>query len=315
MNKKDWHVLEFYMPISESVNVGKDFTIRGTAINETTTRNGITYIAEELEKAAPTFKNKPILLDHDNSIKSIVGRTTEKVVYNSNSRAIEFEAKIMDEKIKEMIKDGRITNVSIGVRIEDLKQNDDEGTLTAIGMEGLELSLVAIPGDPGANIANAMCESFKVKKDYELNYEKGGIKEMAEDEQKTQETPTEEAEDKEEAKEEGTDEEVAEEKLQKTVINNSIDMSAFTEMVKSLKEEIKELKKEMADEKEKDSENPSAEDAPKDETKGEVKTDAEEDEDKEVDEGMHYEKADTGKGFQLWRDYTSEDCKFKRLLR
>ena len=63
---KDWRHLEYVVPIKEASNSGKDFIIRGIAINETTTRNGITYIAEELEKAAPSFRSRPILKDHNN---------------------------------------------------------------------------------------------------------------------------------------------------------------------------------------------------------------------------------------------------------
>ena len=312
--KKDWHNLEFFMPINESINTGKDFIIRGVAINETTTRNGVTYVAEELEKAAPSFRNKPILLDHENSVKNIVGRVTENVTFNSGMKRIEFEAKIMDKQIQEMINDGRISDVSIGTRIQDLKQNDDEGTLTAIGMEGLEISLVAVPGDPGANLATAMYESYKVKEDNDLNIQKGG-QNMTEQEQKTPEA-TEEEEVKETEEPEEAKEEVAEEKIQKTVINNTVDMSAVTEAIKALSDEVKSMKKEMAEEEkevETKSDNPSAEEAPEDETKGEVVSDAEEPAE-EAEESMHYEKADTGKGFQIWRDYT-KDCKFKRLLR
>ena len=100
---KNWQVMEFFVPIEEVVNSGNDFMIRGIAINETTTRNGITYTASELESAAPTFRNKPMMIDHSSSIKDIVGRTTENVMYNPAKRAIEFEGRIMDNQIKEKI--------------------------------------------------------------------------------------------------------------------------------------------------------------------------------------------------------------------
>ncbi|MHA1868759.1 MAG: HK97 family phage prohead protease [Candidatus Heimdallarchaeaceae archaeon] len=164
---KDWRVLEFFVPIKETTSVGNDFFIKGIAINETTTRNGIKYIAKELEKAAPTFRNKPILLDHKNEVESIVGRTTENVSYSQEKKGIEFEAKIMDEKIQKMINDGRITDVSIGAKVSDLVQNKDENTVTAIGLEGLEISLVAVPGDPGANLASAMANNFMIKESVE----------------------------------------------------------------------------------------------------------------------------------------------------
>ena len=139
---KDWRLLEFNIPIKESANYGDDFIIRGVAINSTTTRNGITYNAEELESAAPSFRNKPIMVDHSGDVKDIVGRTTENVNFNSMNKSIDFEGRIMDSKIKEMINDGRITDVSIGAKVDDIIEDTKAGTITAVGLEGLEISLV-----------------------------------------------------------------------------------------------------------------------------------------------------------------------------
>ena len=142
-NSKDWRVVEFFVPIQESVTENDDFIIKGVAINETTTLNNVKYVAEELEKAAPTFRNVPILLDHVNEVKNIVGRTTENVNFNSTDKRIDFEGKIMDKDIREMIKDGRIGSVSIGARVQDLTEEED-GSMKAIGVQGLEISLVAV---------------------------------------------------------------------------------------------------------------------------------------------------------------------------
>jgi len=68
----------------------------------------------------------------------------------------------MDKDIQEMIKDKRIGSASIGAKVNDLTEEED-GSMKAIGIHGLEISLVAVPGDPGANIASAMQESFKLK--------------------------------------------------------------------------------------------------------------------------------------------------------
>jgi len=161
---KDWKVLEFLAPITESVfsEESNEFFIRGVAINETTTLNNVKYIAEELEIAAPSFRNVPILLDHKNEIKSIVGRTTSNVNFNSINRRIDFEGKIMDNDIKEMIKDGRIQNVSIGAKVNDLIEESD-GSKKAIGIKGLEISLVACPGDSGANLCHAIDNNLHIK--------------------------------------------------------------------------------------------------------------------------------------------------------
>jgi len=164
---KDWHIFEFFVPIQETSSIGKEFLIKGIAINETTTRNGIKYIAKELELAAPSFRGKPILLDHKNEVKNIVGRTTANVSYSPSKKAIEFEARIMDEDIRNMINDGRISDVSIGAKVQDLVQNKDTKEVTAVGIEGLEISLVAVPGDPGANIGQAFEESLRLKESFE----------------------------------------------------------------------------------------------------------------------------------------------------
>jgi len=325
--KKDWRLVEFFVPISEAVGTGNDFMIRGVAINETTTRNGVTYTASELESAAPSFRNKPIMVDHSGSIKDIVGRTTEGVIFNPARKAIEFEGRIMDNKIKEMINDGRITDVSIGAKVDDIVENKDDGSFTAIGLEGLEISLVAIPGDPGANLANALHESFKLK-EMEMNGEEINLAPEEADKFESQlnneeEDDMEEAETKapEETTEEPTEEpvettapEVAEEKVVKvdmTEANKSI--AALSEIVGKLAKKVAEQDKTPAPSaKAEEDEIPEPQVA--DETTGEVG--GEEPEAVEtIDEGFVVEKAEAGTGFQMYRDYSKDSGKFNRLCR
>ena len=236
-NQKDWRVLEFFVPIEEAVTENQDFMIRGVAINETTTLNNVKYVAEELEKAASSFRNVPILLDHRNEVRSIVGRTTENVMFNPSQRRIDFEAKIMDKDIREMIRDGRIGSVSIGAKVQDLTEEDD-GSVKAVGIHGLEISLVAVPGDSHANLAQALQQGFHLKEklkaveelDDELNNEENV---MAEEETQTQEEEKEEvvvaSEEKEEVKEEPKEE------------KEEVAAESVSEM-KLLKEQIAELK-------------------------------------------------------------------------
>jgi len=157
--------LNFDFPIQEShsENIGRrqDFFIRGVAINETTTRNNHTFVAKELKRATNSLKNKPILKDHKNEIDSIVGRTTENIVYDEALNAIRFEAKIMDEKMQKMISDGLITSVSVGAAIEDYEVDEDSGSHVLKGIDFLELSLVAVPADPNAGFAKAISEAFE----------------------------------------------------------------------------------------------------------------------------------------------------------
>jgi|GEM_PF-2896765 len=317
--KKNWKLIEFYTPISEAVMSGNDFIIRGTAINETTTRNGITYIASELESAAPSFRNKPIMTDHSGAIKDIVGRTTENVQFDSFKKSIEFEARIMDSKIKEMINDGRITDVSIGAGVKDLVENKKDGTITAIGLEGMEISLVAIPGDPGANLANALSESFNLK-EMQMN---GEEVDLTSDESDTELNIEKEDNMEEAEKEMPQEEEVVaptEEKAKAINVETvKIDMTETDKRIAALTAAVGALAKKVTEQEETPA--PSAEveedEIPKtpveDDTQGEVGND--EDEAEVVEEGLILERAEIGKGFQIYRDYSNDTGKFNRLCR
>lgn len=154
-------VIEFCAPIKEFHNAeSQDFFVEGVAINETTTRNGITYVAAELEKSFHSLIGKPMLKDHNNSVDSIVGRVKEAGFEN---KAIKFKAQVMDKAMQEMIRDGRVQNVSIGAKVDAL--DEKEGQRVAKGLEFLELSFVAVPGDPGATLTQALEEAFMVNEE------------------------------------------------------------------------------------------------------------------------------------------------------
>lgn len=170
---RDWRKLEFVAPITvAAVQEGVQeessdfFEINGVAINATTTRNGNTYTVHELRRAAPSLKGQPILKDHINSVDNIVGRTTG-ATYNEQSQRIDFTGRILDESIKQKIKDGRINSVSVGASVEDVEEIfDDEGNMTSAilhGLEFMEISVVAIPADPNAGFAAAVAESLDLK--------------------------------------------------------------------------------------------------------------------------------------------------------
>jgi hypothetical protein len=162
---KDWRRIEYFVPIKEFSQKENDFLVRGAAINECVTRNGVMYTKEELTSSARSLCDKPILKDHTNSVDSIVGRTTQNGFYDAVNNCVAFEGRIIDKKMQEMINDGRITNVSVGAMVRDLckEEIDGESYLVAKGIDFVELSLVAVPADPNAGFAKAIMESFELK--------------------------------------------------------------------------------------------------------------------------------------------------------
>lgn len=162
--KKDWHLIEYYTPIEFKENVKEgfdDFIIKGVAINETTTHNGHKYIAEELQKASSHLIGKKLLVDHRNEVDAIKGIINNSW-WNSKENRIEFEGNVKDKTIREMIKDGRLSDVSIGAFAKDLIKEED-GTMIAKGLEIVELSFVAVPADSKANFGMAMAQNFNIK--------------------------------------------------------------------------------------------------------------------------------------------------------
>lgn len=341
---KDWRVLEFFVPIDEKVFDEKtdDFIIRGVAINETTTLNNVKYVADELQKSAESFRNVPILLDHKNEVKNIVGRTTANVNFNSVGRRIDFEGKIMDKDIREMIKDGRIQNVSIGAKVDDLLEEAD-GSKKAVGIKGLEISLVAVPGDNQANLAQAIDYGFHLKEmalnddgeDEEYDKEeKDEDEEVGEKEHNPKEdemrkmmkknhpdwtdADIEDAIKKKGMKKENTDtelninkeehmtDEVKEVAPVTALVVESVELSETRKELNAIKEMIAKMQLENAKKELK-----ALEESKKDETKGVV---AQEKVETETASDIVVERAEKGKGYSMYGDY-GKSTKFKRLGR
>ena len=132
--------LNYNVPIVESAQINGDFLIQGIAINSTTTGNNHKFLAEELEPAAVTLKGVPLLVDHNNSVDSIKGRVVEGM-FDQLNKNIKFEAKVVDQKIREMINDGRLNSVSVGAAVKDIEEGED-GTLIPRGIQFKELILI-----------------------------------------------------------------------------------------------------------------------------------------------------------------------------
>lgn len=158
---------EFTFEAIQKPDAEVEFLVHGVAINETTTRNRIKYTGEELMKAASSLIGKPILKDHDAKVDNIVGQVIN-AVYEQGK--IPYTGKITDESMKGKIKAGLIKNVSIGAAVSELTQDEtEEGVMIAKGIDFMELSLVACPGDKNATITHAIMEAFKDDEDEDFD--------------------------------------------------------------------------------------------------------------------------------------------------
>ena len=157
--------LNFVVPIIELLQQKDDdklddvMRIEGVAIEETTSRNNVTYKVDELEMAADTLVGAPLLKDHNNTVDGIVGKVTEAFM---DGKQLKFKAEVMDDSMKEKIKNGLIKNVSVGSKLKELQKvvEDEVTKFVAKGIEFLELSLVAVPGVKGATFSQSVTEAF-----------------------------------------------------------------------------------------------------------------------------------------------------------
>lgn len=163
--KSDLLNFNYNVAIEESGIVDSDFIIAGTAINATTTSNNHKFLPEVLEESAKTLIGCPLLVDHENKVENIKGRVFY-AGYDSNNQRIPFKAKIMDQTIKSMIKDGRLNSVSVGAMCDpkDIEE-DASGAIIPKRIVFKELSLVAVPADQGATFSIAMNQAYKAFKE------------------------------------------------------------------------------------------------------------------------------------------------------
>ena len=108
--------------------------------------------------------NGPLLVDHDNSIRSQVG-VIESVEIGSDrvGRAVvRFGKDAEADTIFQRVKDGIVGNVSVGYIIHKaaLEETSDEGpdTYRVTDWEPLEISLVAVPADPSVGVGRSLDE-------------------------------------------------------------------------------------------------------------------------------------------------------------
>ena len=152
-------VVRYSVPIQvESIEGG--VRVKGVAVDESTSRNGITYIASELHRAAKSLKGKPMGVDHSGNVEDIVGRV-EKATSVNQGKQVLYEAVIKDTEkhkgIVKMIREGLIQSVSIEAIFKKIVREKDK--FIAKGIEFVGLDLVKTPGVANATVA--LAESFE----------------------------------------------------------------------------------------------------------------------------------------------------------
>lgn len=164
-------LLEYSVPIKNSAEIDGEFMIEGIAINETTTSNGHTFIGDELRSSAKTLIGVPLLKDHINSVDKIVGRV-KNANFDETMRNIPFKAMVKDMKMKQMIQEGLITDVSVGAHVlpKDIEETED-GQIIPHNIIFKELSLVGVGADPGANFTKALNNAWSNHKSQSTNVE------------------------------------------------------------------------------------------------------------------------------------------------
>ena len=125
--------------------VDKPLRIRGVALTAGMSRNLNIYLPEELEAFAERLVSAPVYIEHV-AVPNAVGKVVNAQWDGQN---LWYEAEIYDDEVAEKIRKGLVRHVSIGADYERLDVLDGK---VPRGLHNAELSLVAVPGVPEANI-------------------------------------------------------------------------------------------------------------------------------------------------------------------
>jgi hypothetical protein len=134
------------MPILEKT-MDTPLRISGVAITAGISRNFNIYLEEELMQFAPKLVGAPVYIEHV-SAANAVGKVTN-AFWDQKTKAVWYEAEIYDEEVANKIRKGLIQHVSIAADYTNI--NIFNGKIPQ-GLHNAELSLVAVPGIPQANI-------------------------------------------------------------------------------------------------------------------------------------------------------------------
>lgn len=123
----------------------KPLRIRGVALTAGISRNSNIYTSEELQRFADKLVGAPMYIEHV-AVPCAVGKVT-KTMWDGHN--LHYEADVYDEETAEKIRKGLIQHVSVGADYETV---DFFNGKIPRGMHNAEISLVAVPGIPEANV-------------------------------------------------------------------------------------------------------------------------------------------------------------------
>jgi hypothetical protein len=137
--------------------VDKPLRIRGIALTSGMSRNLNIYTAEELKAFADKLVSAPVYIEHV-AVPNAIGKVVKAEWDGAN---LWYEAEIYDEETADKIRKGLIKHVSIGA---DYNTIDIINGKVPRGLHDAELSLVAVPGIPEANIQ--IMEKLQLKEQF-----------------------------------------------------------------------------------------------------------------------------------------------------
>jgi hypothetical protein len=123
----------------------KPLRIRGVAMTAGMSRNFNIYTPDELKAFTKKLVDAPVYLEHVTASNS-VGKVTKS---DWDGQCLWYEAEVYDEETAEKIRRGLIRHVSVGA---DYETFDVVAGRVPHGLCNAEISLVAVPGIPAANI-------------------------------------------------------------------------------------------------------------------------------------------------------------------
>ncbi|MDW8042594.1 MAG: hypothetical protein RMJ75_07355, partial [Nitrososphaerota archaeon] len=145
--------------------------MRGVLATPRVSRNGYLYLPSELENAVKALAGRaiPIYLEHVAADRAV---GTARLIWNPEKRQVEYEGEIFDKDVETKIRAGAIRHVSLGADYERIDSFDS--VQVPRGLAFRELSLVAVPGIPEANITVIESAELVVDGDITLHEAVGG---------------------------------------------------------------------------------------------------------------------------------------------